>query len=149
MALILQVFLGIVSGDVVLPLGGMTMTPIRKWMLTLGLFFGLAGFAVAQPRGPGGLIFDPQVKKEIKLTEDQVTKLMDSLSKVGEKHKGDFENFQKKSFAEQRKAMQSVSDSIHKAMADVLDDKQMKRYKQIEWQMAGPGALFDPQLQKE
>src|SRR5262249_6157697 len=41
-----------------------------------------------------------------------------------------------------------IKDS-QKAIAGVLDAKQLKRFQQIQWQLAGMGALLDPDLQKE
>lgn len=129
----------------------------RKLMglLILTLALGLTSFALAQQQGgaggPGGLLFHPDVKKDLKITEDQSGKLQSALNKVFEKYKGDFEKFQKNppSPKDAEKTMRAFQEDSEKAVAGVLDAKQLKRFRQIEWQINGVGALQDPDLQKE
>jgi hypothetical protein len=120
----------------------------------LALVLGLTSFALAQQpamSGPGGLLFNPDVKKDLKMSDEQATKLRDSLSKVMTKYKGDFEKFQKNppSAKEYEKTMRAFQEDSEKAVAGVLDAKQLKRFRQIEWQLNGVFALQDPDLQKE
>ncbi len=124
-----------------------------KGALTLCLMVGLMAAAQAQgPQrggpGPGGLLMNPDVKRELKLTDDQLTKLQDALGKVQDKHKDDFARFREMSNDERQKVIRSISEDYNKAVAGVLDEKQMKRFKQIQWQIAGVGALEDPEVQK-
>jgi hypothetical protein len=124
-----------------------------KAALTLGLAVGLmtAAYAQGQGRGgsgPGGLLTNPGVKKELKLTDDQVKKVEDALAKVQDKHKDDFARFREMSREERQKTMRAFAEDYNKAVAGVLDANQMKRFKQIQWQLAGFGALEDPEVQK-
>ena len=124
-----------------------------KGALTMCLAVSLMAAAQAQapPRGgpgPAGLLMNPDVKKELKLTDDQLTKLQDALGKVQDKHKDTFTKFREMSDADRRKAIRSFTEDYNKAVASVLDEKQMKRFKQIQWQLAGIGALEDPEAQK-
>lgn len=124
-----------------------------KGALTLCLTVGLMAAAHAQaPQrgdpGPAGLLMNPDVKRELKLTDDQITKLQDSLGKLQDKFKDDFTKFRQMSNDERRKLLRSFTESYNKAVASVLDEKQMKRFQQIQWQLAGVGALEDPDAQK-
>jgi Spy/CpxP family protein refolding chaperone len=134
-------------------MGGISMRIPVKGALTLCLTVSL--MAAAQAQGPqrggagsAGLLMNPSVKKELKLTDDQLTKIQDALGKVQDKHKDDFARFREMSVDERRKMMRSISEDYNKAVASVLDEKQMKRFKQIQWQIAGVGALEDPEVQK-
>lgn len=124
-----------------------------KGALAMCLTVGLVTAAQAQGQGRGGsgsagLLADPGVKKELKLTDDQLTKIQDALGKIQDKHKDDFARYREMSNDERRKMMRSISEDYNKAVASVLDEKQMKRFKQIQWQISGVGALEDPDVQK-
>jgi DNA anti-recombination protein RmuC len=138
------------------------MVRLLKGTLTLCLISGLASIAWGQaqdrqqPKGPsiesavlGPLLSQPGVQKELKLTDEQLDKLKDTLKKVAEKYKDDFAKFQKMSPEEQQKTMMAMYGDSNKAIAGALDAKQWKRFKQIQWQINGVGALQDPDLQKE
>jgi hypothetical protein len=66
-----------------------------------------------------------------------------------DRYKDDFAKMQRMSPEEQQKKFQEISQEGDKAVAGVLDARQMKRFRQIEWQMQGIVALADPTLQKE
>jgi hypothetical protein len=123
---------------------------------TLGLVLGLTSIAGGQdrqqPKEPpvlGPVLSRPDVQSELKLSEEQISKLKEALGKVTEKYKDDLAKFARMSFEERVKKMMEISRESNKAMGNVMDAKQIKRYRQIEWQMAGIGALGDPELQKE
>ncbi|HTU16679.1 MAG TPA: hypothetical protein VMG10_01345 [Gemmataceae bacterium] len=125
--------------------------------LTLCLVLGLTSMALAQQErppeiaGPARLLFVPDVKKELKLSDEQVGKLKDVLGKVMTKYKEIFEKFQKSppSQEEAEKTIKAFHDDSWKAIKGVLDTKQMTRFQQILWQQGRVGALQDPDLQKE
>jgi len=126
--------------------------------LTLCLALGLTSIALGQQRQPppqqapnplGPVLSMPQVQKELKLNDDQITKLKDALGKVMTNYKDTFTKLQKMSPEEQQKTFKALNDESQKAIAGVLDAKQMKRFRQIQWQMSGFGAIQDPELQKE
>lgn len=126
--------------------------------LTLALALGLTGFVSAQAQGQpnpilgiGSMLFAPPIQKELRLSDEQVGKLKDGLEKVMAKYKGDFEKFQKAppSPEQAEKTGKAFHDDSRKAIAGVLDAKQMKRFNQILWQAAGVNALLEPELQKE
>jgi hypothetical protein len=133
------------------------MSRTMKAALTLCLTSALVGGVLAQGQqqpqiiGPGLLLFNPDVHKELKLSNEQSGKLKDSLTKVTAKYKDAFAKFQKAppSPQEAEKVGKAFNDDSQKAIAGILDAKQLKRFKQIQWQLAGVGALHDPELQKE
>lgn len=120
----------------------------------LTLVLGLTSLALAQQpgmMGPAGLLFNPDVQKDLKLSEEQTGKLRDALGKVMTKYREEFQKWQKSqpSAKEYEKTMKAFHEDSDKAVAGVLDAKQIKRLRQIEWQLNGVGALHDPELQKE
>jgi dynactin complex subunit len=131
------------------------MAGALKRILTLCLVLGLTSIAWGQ--GPVQIkpifyhpVLDfPGVPKDLKLSDEQIKKLKDALGKVMEKHKDDPDKFQRMSPEEVLKQINALDEDLHKAVAGILDAKQMKRLNQIKWQIAGVGALIDPDLQKE
>ncbi len=101
---------------------------MRRMTVLVAGFAALVGGSLLlaqQPMRPGGgggrvdavnLVRNPQVQKELGLTEEQLEKIPDSLLK---------------------------------ALADVLDEKQLKRLKQIDLQQRGTSAFYDARIQKE
>jgi exonuclease VII large subunit len=133
------------------------MARVLKKILTLCLALGLTSIALGQqqdrqqPQQPSvlGPFANPDVQKELKLSEEQISKLKDAINKFLEKHRDDFAKLQKMSPDEQQKKMMAINEEHNKAVAGVLDAKQWKRYKQFQWQMDPIGSLQDPDLQKE
>lgn len=132
------------------------MNRTLKTALTLCLAAALTSGVLAQGQqgfvpGPGQLLFIPDVKKEVKISDEQMGKLKESLDKVSAKYKDDFTKFAQKqpSPEEAQKVIKGLSADSYEAIKGVLDAKQFQRFKQIEWQLSGSGALLDPQLQKE
>lgn len=136
------------------------MARVYKETFTLCLVLGLASVALGQgqdrqqqsqqqPPSALGLFANPDIQKELKLSEEQVSKLRDALNKVMEKHRDDFAKLQQLPAEEQQKKMMAINEEHNKAVAGALDAKQWKRYKQIQWQLDPIGSLQDPDLQKE
>jgi Spy/CpxP family protein refolding chaperone len=130
------------------------MRRFLKWTLVLGLALGMVNVAQAQRPGgpgfgPGGMLQNESVQKELKVTDEQKTKLKDAVEKVLEKHRDDFAKLREMSREDRQKLTRTVSEEMHKAVGAILDAKQMKRWKQIQWQVTGPRALNEQEVQKE
>jgi Spy/CpxP family protein refolding chaperone len=129
------------------------MRGVLKLTLVTCLALGLVGVALAQRGGMGfggGLGFlamNPGVQKEIKVTDEQRDKLKDAMTKVREDHKDDFAKFRDLSDEEKQKLMKTFNDETDKALGKVLDDKQMKRLRQIGLQQQGARAFQNPEVQ--
>jgi hypothetical protein len=129
------------------------MRGAMKWTLAVCLALGLVGVAVAQRgmMGMGGnlgfLAMNPGVQKELKVTDEQKDKLKEAATKVREDHKDDFAKFRDLSDEEKQKLMKAVSEETDKALGKVLDDKQMKRLRQIGLQQQGAFAFMNPEIQ--
>jgi len=76
--------------------------------------FGGGGFGGGGNQDPATLLRNPSVRKELKLTDEQ---------------------------------MEKVPDAVLKALADVLNPEQMKRLRQIDFQIKGYKALNDSKVQ--
>jgi hypothetical protein len=134
------------------------MSRVLKGTLTLCLILRLTsitwgqGQERQQPKEPsplGPFLSNPDIQKELKLNDEQIDKLKAALGKMMDKYKDDMAKFPQLSPEEQQKKMMAFNEDNNKVVSGVLDAKQWKRYKQIQWQANGVAALHDPDLQKE
>jgi len=135
------------------------MRSMSKVLLALGVAVLLAGPSFAQPR-PGNplkfLLENKDFQKELSLSEEQVKKAVTAADDVFKKHEDDLKDIDFRS-PEGRQKMGEINKKItgetKKALTDILDAKQMKRFNQISLQgslrMQGPGAYADADLQKD
>ena len=108
----------------------------------------LASSAFAQ-RGGGGfgrggganMLRMPEVQAELKLTDDQKTKVAAALDKLREQRQNSGQDFQSLSQEERQKLMAQRRTEDDKALADVLNADQMKRYHQLQLQQQGLSAV--------
>jgi Spy/CpxP family protein refolding chaperone len=134
------------------------MRSFAKYALVLALVLVLAGVTQAQRQGRGGgfnggLLSNEAVQKELKLSDDQVTKVKDAIKEVQTKHKDDLAGLQGLQGEEGRtkraEVMKTVRADLKKAVADILTADQKKRLHEIELQQAGTGAFSEEDVQKE
>ena len=117
----------------------------------------LAGTAVGQnfvggPVGGGGVLLgNPDVHKELNLTEEQITKAREVSQSLREKTKGQFDKF-KDLTPEQRKAkfqeLNKTTEAEIQKVLKVFNADQQKRFKQLELQWRGASAFTDPEIEK-
>ena len=110
--------------------------------------FGRGGFG-----GPGMLLNNKGVQKELKLTDEQAKKVTDALREVNDKHRDDFAGLQDLQGDERREKAQEIMKKVNeeqtKAISEVLSADQVKRLNQIELQVSGPRAFSQEKVQKE
>src|SRR5207237_9869256 len=130
------------------------MQRLVRGFLVLGLIVLLAQPALGQGqrqrgrgRGQGGqsLLENESVQKELKLDQDQITKVKAAVAAVREKHKDDIAKLQDLSPEERRtkgrELGQTIAKENHEAVKDILKPEQQKRLHQIELQTAGTQAF--------
>jgi Spy/CpxP family protein refolding chaperone len=102
--------------------------------------------------GPGMLLQNTGVQKELKLTDEQIQKIKDVAQKIQEKHKDDFAALAKIDQQERREKFQelfkTIGEETEKGLADVLKPEQSKRLKQISLQQRGSQAFNEEDVQK-
>jgi Spy/CpxP family protein refolding chaperone len=128
-------------------------------MVGLGLAFVMSDSAVAQRRGGGGfgrmfrvskvdLAVAPDVQSELKMTDEQKTKVQDISDQLREDRRdlfgGSFGN-PSETFAEMERLNREASEKVD----GVLDDAQQKRLRGIAIQVNGPAALNDETIVKD
>jgi hypothetical protein len=97
-----------------------------------------------------GLLRIPEVQAELKMTQPQIAKLDDAQQTVRQAMQEAFQGGrQSMSPEELEKAMAKVQEIQLKAVSDILDQNQLKRFKQLELQRAGASALLQPAVAKE
>jgi len=127
--------------------------PFGKLILTLGALALLASPAWAQQRGRGGFggggaffMMAPNVQKDMKLSEEQIGKVQDTLRDVAEKHRDDFGALRDVDEADRPAKMaainKTITDEVKKGLS--LSDEQSKRFDQISLQQRGVQAFADP-----
>jgi len=103
--------------------------------------------------GPGMLLQNTGVQKELKLSDEQIQKIKDVTQKIQEKHKDDFAALAKVDQQERREKGQelfkTIGEETEKGLADVLKPEQSKRLKQIGLQQRGGQAFDDEEVQKD
>ncbi len=144
---------------------------MRRWF-HIGLAVGLAvlvaapAFAQEQQRrgrgrggmggGPGGLLLNESVQKELKLDSAQVEKIKAAVTEVREKHRDDLAKLRDLSQEERRtkgtELFRQVGEETRKAVEPLLTPEQVKRYHQIELQAAArrsPVGVYErPEVEK-
>jgi Spy/CpxP family protein refolding chaperone len=121
--------------------------------LALGLI--VASPALAQQRGfrggfgVGMLLMNEGVQKELKLDDDQTSKIRDLNQSVRDKYSSDFQNFQSLSQDERRELMEKMNAETRKGLADILKPEQQKRLDQIQLQQQGVEAFASPEVQSK
>ena len=133
------------------------MRSLSKVLLALGVAVLLAGptFAQGRQNPVKSLLENKDFQKDLSLTEDQVKKAVTAADDIFKKHEDDFKDIDFRSPEGQQKmaaAMKTVSNEMKKALGEILDAKQMKRYNQISLQGSlrrGPNAFADADLQKD
>jgi len=99
--------------------------------------------------GPGALLNNPGVQKEIKLTEDQLKKY-EAFNKGNESKRQEireaFQNMDREKAQEIQKELTAATDKFIK---ETLNADQSKRLKQIQRQSMGPNAFTNEEVAKE
>jgi Spy/CpxP family protein refolding chaperone len=139
------------------------MKAIQK-LLFITLALALAVSAMAQGRrfgfgggfGPASVINRDEVKEELKLTDEQKTKISDladaSQSKRREMMQSlgiDFRNMSDDNRKKMQEAMQKMNSETLTEIKGILTADQYKRLREISIQAEGASAIADPEFQKD
>jgi transketolase len=120
--------------------------------LALALAIGIAAplFAQRQPGGMGRggisasmLLGQKSVQEELKLTEDQISKIEKSSKDIRAKFADDVKDKDKRT-----EAFKKMAEETAKLLPDLVKPEQLKRLKQIEIQLGGLMALTHEDVQK-
>jgi len=110
----------------------------------------MGGFMAGGMGGGLGLLRIPEVQQELKMTQPQIAKIDEAQQTMREAMQEAFQGgFQNMTPEEREKAMAKVEDIQAKAVASILDQTQLKRFKELELQRMGPNAWFRPAVAKE
>jgi len=104
-------------------------------------------------RGGGlGMLQIKEVQEELKMTQPQIDKVATKQTEVQQamqelrQNAGDFQSM---SAEDRQKFFAKTQEVQTKAVNDILDSKQQKRYHQLELQQQGPMAVARPEVAKE
>jgi Spy/CpxP family protein refolding chaperone len=100
------------------------------------------GFGAAFGGGPVFLLTQKSVQDELKLSDEQVTK----VKQLAEKQRESLQGLRDLSPEERRTKMQEQVKANEKAVADILNPDQVKRIKQISLQQQGTMALASTEV---
>jgi Spy/CpxP family protein refolding chaperone len=111
---------------------------------------GMMGGRMGMMGGGLGLLRMPEVQKELNMTQPQIDKLDGAQQTMQEAMREVFQGgFQQMSPEEREKAMAKMEELQTKTVASILDQTQMKRFRQLELQRMGASALMRPSVAKE
>lgn len=94
------------------------------------------------------LLQRPDVQADLKLTDDQKTKLSGLRDEMMETFRSSFQDLRDASPEERQKAMQKVNEEMDKKINGVLNADQQKRLKEIGIQLGGLRVVTTPEMQK-
>lgn len=130
---------------------------VRRWMVASALAMALLLPAMAQPPAgrPGGpfggpmlmvgLLRNPQVQQELKLTDQQ----KQQLEQLGEQWREKMRGLRDLPPEERRQKVQGMRAEVEKQLSQILNEQQMKRLKQIALQVEGYAALERPEVAEQ
>lgn len=134
----------------------------RLAVLMVGLLVAVPALAQRQPGGGFGrqqlslsaLLQNKSVQEELKLTEDQVSKLKTVSDGIRDKFKEEMDKAKEgkdfKAFGEIfKKINDATTEAVTKEAGTLLKPEQLQRIKQIEVQVQGVSALTKEDVQKE
>jgi Spy/CpxP family protein refolding chaperone len=135
------------------------MRAFGKMVLALGVVALMAAPARAQQgRGFGmfgggaALLTNKGVQKELKVTDEQASKLDTFAQEMRDKQREQFEKFRDIPKDERREKMQEMTRTMNaellKGLGNILHPEQVKRFEQIQLQQAGPAAFMMPRAQE-
>jgi Spy/CpxP family protein refolding chaperone len=133
----------------------MQTTRTGRLVVVLALSMMVGGTAMAQRgfgRGMGGgaqLLRRPEVQAELKLTDDQKTKVTEMLQKLRESQQARFQDLRDASPEERQKVMADMQAEQMKQVNAILNTDQQKRFKEISLQQQGYSALAQPAVADE
>ncbi len=114
---------------------------------------GFVGGRMGMMGGGGlGLLRIPEVQQELKMTQPQISKLDGAMEAVQESMRELWQgggNFQQMTPEEREKLGAKAEEIQEKAVAGILDQTQMKRYKELALQQMGAMALLRQSVGKE
>ncbi|MFN3650681.1 MAG: Spy/CpxP family protein refolding chaperone [Armatimonadota bacterium] len=106
-------------------------------------------------RGPGfgfgggaGIVMIPEVQKELKLEQAQITLIDQVMAEGREKMRALFQESQGNREGARQK-MQELQAQQEKQVIEILEPAQVKRYKQLQIQQAGPRGLVRPEVAQQ
>jgi len=107
------------------------------------------GFGLAGPM----LLLNKGVQQELKLTDEQVDKLRKAVREARAGHKEEFQQLAETKDRRERaekwqKLVREIREETRKTVADVLNDDQERRLKEIQRQQLGILAFADPEVQE-
>jgi inorganic pyrophosphatase len=90
-----------------------------------------------------------EVQEELKMTQPQISKIDEAEQTMGESMRELMQGFRDMTPEERQKAMAKMEEISDKTVAGLLDQTQVKRYKQLTLQRQGAMALMRPAVAKE
>jgi Spy/CpxP family protein refolding chaperone len=129
------------------------MHALTKSVLAFSAAVLLASPASAQQRGgmfggPGALLSNKSVQKELKVDDAQAQKLDKLASETREKLQSALQGVAQDERAAKRQELnRTLGADIRKSVVEILKPEQVKRFHQIQLQTAGVSAFMNPELQ--
>lgn len=137
------------------------MRAVRAATVAAVVAFGVLAGGVAQAQRGGGrfggmmmgggiqLLRRAEVQTELKLTDEQKSKINTLLEELREARRGLFQDLRDATPEERQKLMEKVQAEDTQRINAILNPDQQKRFKQISLQQQGPMAIASPEIATE
>jgi hypothetical protein len=134
-----------------------SMTSIRLAVGTLALLVVSSSSVLAQGRGGMGMMGGMQpgllnvtvVQEDLKLSDEQKSKAATLAEESQAKMRDMFQTLREASQEERQEKMREFASENEKGIKEILDEKQMARFKQISLQAQGVRAFMNPDIQEK
>jgi Spy/CpxP family protein refolding chaperone len=138
-------------GKTVLAVGLVVLTAAPAWAQQGK---GRGGFGLRGGAGGGAMLLNNKgVQKELKVTDEQASKLDTLATELRDKGREDFQKLRDLSPDERREKMREITQTQHaalmKGLTEILKPDQIARFEQIQVQAAGPAAFEMPRVREK
>jgi hypothetical protein len=135
-------------GKLVMALGVVALTAAPAWAQQ-GKGQGRGGFGM-RGGGAGMLLGNKSVREELKITEEEGTKLEALTTKLREERDSKLEGLSKEERGEKMRELAPAQHAaLIKGLGEILKPEQVSRFEQIEVQFAGAAAFAMPRVQEK
>jgi hypothetical protein len=127
-----------------------------RFLLTFGLAMLLISPARGQPgqritarsRGYDALLQDQNVQKELKITDEQLSKTNKVIHEIRIRHEKELAEARTQKSVQPPAISRKISEEVLKELSSTLRSEQIKRLKQIHVQQQGLLAFADPEVER-
>jgi serine/threonine protein kinase len=114
-----------------------------------GLNFVRSKLVIVRGGGQIMLLIQPAIADELKLTDQQRAKVAPVVARIWQRQGPGFPDAQCLDKEQKRENIETIVQTSQQELSGILNAEQLKRLKQIDWQLMGPHAFGNPEVVRE